>query len=121
MPDTADTPDSLFHRGIDLFNAGEFFDAHEVWEDLWRDCASAERRFFQALIQAAVSAYHKARGNMTGATRLLNSGRAYMEPFRPVYRGLDVDAFWAAMAEYLAGGPAPTIALSSHTNSPRRT
>ena len=109
--DTPDTPAALFHRGVALFNAGEFFDAHEVWEDLWRECASAERRFFQALIQAAVSAYHKARGNMTGATRLLNSGRKYMEPFRPAHRGLVIDAFWNAMAAHLAGGPVPTIVL----------
>lgn len=109
--DTPQTPDELFHRGVELFNAGEFFDAHEVWEDLWRDCASAERRFFQALIQAAVSAYHKARGNMTGATRLLNSGRKYMEPFRPSHRGLDIDAFWTAMAAHLTGAAAPRIEL----------
>jgi hypothetical protein len=105
------TPDELFHRGVGLFNAGAFFDAHEVWEDLWRDCDPAERRFFQALIQAAVSAYHFARGNAAGAARLLNSGRAYMGPFRPAHRGLDVDAFWAALAAHLAGGPAPTITL----------
>jgi predicted metal-dependent hydrolase len=116
-----DPADELFHRGVGLFNAGAFFDAHEVWEDLWRDCASAERRFFQALIQAAVSAYHRGRGNMAGATRLLNSGRKYMEPFRPHHRGLDVDAFWAAMAAHLAGGPAPTVVLlPSPANEPRR-
>lgn len=114
--DTADAPEALFRRGVELFNAGAFFDAHEVWEDLWRDCAAAERRFFQALIQAAVSAYHKARGNMTGATRLLNSGRAYMAPFRPRYRGLDIDAFWTAMAAHLGGADAPTI----HLHEPER-
>lgn len=111
MADAPDTADALFHRGVELFNAGEFFDAHEVWEDLWRDCASAERRFFQALIQAAVSAYHKARGNTTGATRLLNSGRKYMEPFRPAHRGLAIDAFWTAMVAHLNGADAPQIHL----------
>jgi len=116
MADSPDTPDALFHRGVELFNRGEFFDAHEVWEDLWRDCGSAERRFFQALIQAAVSAYHYRRGNETGATRLLNSGRKYMEPFRPAHRGLAIDAFWDAMAAHLAGAPAPTITL----DEPRR-
>lgn len=116
MADAPDTADALFHRGVELFNAGEFFDAHEVWEDLWRDCASAERRFFQALIQAAVSAYHKARGNMTGATRLLNSGRKYMEPFRPAHRGLAIDAFWNAMAAHLSGADAPQI----HLHEPER-
>lgn len=111
MADPSDTPDPRFLEGITLFNRGEFFDAHEVWEDLWRDCASADRRFFQALIQAAVAAYHHGRGNAAGATRLLRSGRAYMEPFRPTYLGLAVDAFWDAMAAHLAGAHAPTIVL----------
>lgn len=108
-PDTPDSPDARYLAGIELFNRGAFFEAHEVWEDLWHECHSADRRFFQALIQAAVAAYHWGRGNVAGATRLYHSGRKYMEPFRPVYLGLSVDDFWNAMAEHLAGGPAPQI------------
>jgi uncharacterized protein len=120
IPDTADSPDPRFLAGVELFNRGEFFDAHEVWEDLWHECAAADRRFYQALIQAAVAAYHWSRGNATGASRLYHSGRKYMEPYRPVYRGLAVDAFWDALAAHLAGAlgepdaapvPAPIITL----------
>lgn len=111
-PDTPDSPDPRYLEGVALFNRGEFFDAHEVWEDLWRECASADRRFYQALIQAAVAAYHWGRGNAAGATRLYSSGRRYMEPYRPAYLGLAVDAFWDALAAHLAGGPVPTIVLT---------
>jgi predicted metal-dependent hydrolase len=119
-PDTLDSPDARYLTGIELFNRGEFFEAHEVWEDLWHECGSAERRFYQSLIQAAVAAYHWSRGNAAGAQRLYHSGRKYMEPFRPVYRGLVVDEFWDAMAAHLAGAlgnamaapiPPPTITL----------
>ena len=119
-PDTPDSPDPRYLAGIELFNRGEFFEAHEVWEDLWHECGSADRRFYQALIQAAVAAHHWGRGNAAGATRLYHSGRKYMEPFRPVHMGLAVDAFWDAMAGHLAGalgeadappGPPPTITL----------
>ena len=48
-----DTPDPRYLAGIDLFNRGEFFDAHDAWEELWTDCPSADRRFYQSLIQAA--------------------------------------------------------------------
>lgn len=113
MSEDADTPDSpdLYLAGVELFNRGEFFEAHEVWEDLWRDCDPADRRFYQALIQAAVAAYHWGRGNATGAARLYHSGRKYMEPYRPAYRGLEVDAFWDAMAAHLAAAPPPVITL----------
>ena len=126
MPDELDTPDPRFREGIELFNRGEFFEAHEVWEDLWHECKSADRRFYQALIQAAVAAYHWGRKNAAGAARLYHSGRRYMEPYRPVHLGLVVDAFWEQMAAHLAGAlgnanapPAlpPTITLEQATPS----
>ncbi len=56
------TRNTKYEHGADLFNRGEYFDAHEVWEELWMDCPAAERRFVQALIQAAVAVYHFAAG-----------------------------------------------------------
>jgi uncharacterized protein len=106
MADVPDIPDPRFLQGIAHFNAGEFFEAHEVWEELWMECPSAERRFVQALIQAAVAVYHYNRGNHAGASRLFHSGRRYMEPYRPAYMGLAVADFWAKMETYL--GPALT-------------
>ncbi|QJW97098.1 DUF309 domain-containing protein [Frigoriglobus tundricola] len=94
---------ALYRSGVALFNRGAFFDAHEVWEDLWRDCPAPDRRFYQALIQAAVAAHHWGRGNAAGAKRLYHSGRKYMAPFRPVYQGLAVDDFWDRLAAHLAG------------------
>ena len=105
-----DTPSALYAAGIELFNRGAFFEAHEVWEELWRDCASVDRRFFQALIQAAVAAYHWGRGNAAGAKRLYHSGRKYMEPFRPAHLGLAVDDFWDRLAAHLAGALGDTHA-----------
>ena len=121
MADNPDIADSRFMAGIAHFNAGEFFEAHEVWEELWMECASAERRFVQALIQAAVAMHHFRRGNAAGARRLFHSGRRYMEPYRPRFWGLDIDDFWSRMESHLAPaltgdatspGPLPVISLS---------
>ena len=120
----ADPPadyDDRYLAGIVLFNRHDFFEAHEVWEDLWMDRAGPEKRFVQGLIQAAVALYHWARGNRPGAVRLFHSGRRYMGPYRPFYRGLDVDVFWQAVGAALAGAltgdpnppaPAPRIVLA---------
>src|SRR6201987_3609031 len=43
-----------FHRGLELFNLTHFYDAHEVWEDVWRAAPAAEKKFLQGLIQIAV-------------------------------------------------------------------
>jgi uncharacterized protein len=105
------TQNTQYELGAELFNRGQYFDAHEVWEELWMDCPAADRRFVQALIQAAVAIYHFGRDNYTGAARLFRSGRRYMEPYGPLYRGLDVDLFWRQMEAHLApaltGGSTP--------------
>ena len=67
--------DPRLRAGIAHFDAGEFFDAHEVWEALWHDCPANDRRFVQSLIQAAVSLYHWVNGNTAGAATLFHSGR----------------------------------------------
>lgn len=104
--------DPRYLAGIEHFNREEYFDAHEVWEDLWNDCAAEDRRFFQSLIQAAVALYHWSRGNAVGANRLFESGRRYMEPYSPRSHGLDVADFWTSVeARMNAGSPSPRIVL----------
>lgn len=102
MPDTPPDYDPRYLAGVAHFNRGEYFDAHEVWEELWGDCPAADRRFYQSLIQAAVALYHWGRNNPAGAARLLASGRGYMAPYRPTHRGLAVDRFWEAVAAAMA-------------------
>jgi predicted metal-dependent hydrolase len=105
--------DPRYPAGAELFNRGEYFEAHEAWEDLWHDTAGPDRRFYQGLIQAAVAVYHAGNGNTRGARRLFHSGRRYMSAFPDHHLGLDVPAFWAAMeralAEFLTD-PAPATA-----------
>ena len=61
------TDQDLFEEGVNFFNAGKYYEAHEVWEDAWRLEEGSRRRFYQGLIQAAVGLYHLSRSNTTGA------------------------------------------------------
>ena len=102
--------DPRYLLGIVHFNRGDYFEAHEVWEDLWHDTAGPDRRFFQGLIQAAVAVYHAGNGNARGARRLFHSGRRYMAAYPARHLGLDVPALWAALEAALADvlpDPAP--------------
>jgi predicted metal-dependent hydrolase len=98
--------------GIVLFNRGDFFEAHEVWESLWMETFTEEKKFYQALIQAAVALCHFCNGNLRGATKLYRSSRAYMERYGSPHLGLDQTKFWGAMercfAEALAASPEAT-------------
>ena len=94
--------DPRYLAGVVLFNAHEFFQAHDVWEELWGDCGDADRRFYQALIQAAVALYHYGNGNLRGAVKLFASGKAYMDRYPSPHLGLDCDGFWRAMTACFA-------------------
>jgi uncharacterized protein len=91
--------DPRYLAGIVLFNAGDFFEAHEVWEDLWAESHGDERRFYQGLIQAAVGLCHFSNGNLGGAAKLYRSARDYMDRCPGHFLGLDVPAFWRGMEE----------------------
>src|SRR5262245_852897 len=88
--------------GIVVFNDHDFFEAHEIWESLWLDCAGPERRFYQGLIQAAVALYHFGNSNVRGASKLFHSSRKYMEAYGVKYLGLDIPAFWRQMEHCFA-------------------
>ncbi len=61
------TAQDYYESGIDLFNAGQFFECHEAWEEVWKRSEGDQKRFYQGLIQAAVAILHAERGNLGGA------------------------------------------------------
>jgi uncharacterized protein len=95
--DKAPEYDPRYLAGVVLFNRGDFFEAHEVWEDLWTVAPAPERTFYQGLIQAAVGLCHFCNGNLRGAVKLYHSSRDYMSRFGPHHLGLDSAAFWRQM------------------------
>jgi uncharacterized protein len=61
-------------RGIQLFNRGEFFEAHEALEDVWRAASAEEKKFLQGLVQLAVAFHHYSTGNRVGMRSVLDRG-----------------------------------------------
>jgi predicted metal-dependent hydrolase len=89
--------DPRYLAGIEEFNRCEFFEAHEVWEDLWADTSGEPRKFYQGLIQVAVCLHHFGNGNIRGARKLYHSSRGYLENYCPIYQGLDVSTLLAQL------------------------
>jgi predicted metal-dependent hydrolase len=94
--------DPLYLQGIEHFNACDFYESHEVWEELWTDYHGPSRKFYQGLIQAAVALHHFGNGNIRGAKKLFLSCQAYLDPYRPVHQGLDIDKFIAQLTACFA-------------------
>jgi predicted metal-dependent hydrolase len=78
----------MFDRGIELFNRGEFYECHEVLEELWTPARQPERWFLQSLIHFAVGLYHHRRGNRIGASRQMNKGLKKVQGYLPDWGGV---------------------------------
>ena len=62
-------------RGIELFNAGRFFESHEALEEIWLESEGPERELLHALIQSAAALHHFQRGNLKGASSVFRRAR----------------------------------------------
>jgi predicted metal-dependent hydrolase len=80
-------------RGLEQIANGEYFEAHESLEDVWRAADPAEKDFFQGLVHVAVAWYQAGRGNRRGCERQLEKAARRLGPFAPEHRGVDVAAF----------------------------
>ncbi len=82
-----------FDRGVATYQSGDYFDAHELWEEMWRDAPPSFDRFFvQGLIQVA-AAMHKAfeHNKPAPAARLLGRAIDKLADAPPHYRDIDVN------------------------------
>lgn len=68
-----DWTEGALAEGLRLYEAGEFFNAHEAWESVWLRAPEPEKTFLQGLIQVTAAFHHLRRNNRLGAMLLLQA------------------------------------------------
>jgi len=96
--DSIDTTQSGIHpvhylQGIEHFNAQRYFDAHEVWEEIWLQSSGDTKLFYQMLIQAAVGLHHYERGNVRGARGMHTNVLNKLDLLPSFFMSLDLSDF----------------------------
>jgi hypothetical protein len=100
---TLEERELLLRRGVELFNAGRFYECHEAFEEIWRSTAPEPRELFQGLIQVAVGLHHfLVNGRRGAARRVLGRGLRRLEPLRPAAGGVELETLCAAAARWHA-------------------
>ena len=105
-------------RARELFNAGDYWAAHEALETVWRSIISDGNRdaarVWQGLIQAAAALLHQRRGNRHGAAVV---GGAALEKLAGAQRSdveFETERFHAQLERALAGeAEAPRLELQT--------
>lgn len=104
--------------GIEHFNAGRFFEAHESWEEIWTRSEGETKLFYQTLIQAAVAIHHFERENYRGARGVYRNVIEKLPALPSVFLSLDLadfsrqfESFFRDLIELGNDSPIPADAL----------
>jgi uncharacterized protein len=102
MEDFDSLPLERNHRlGIEHFNAGRFFPAHEAWETAWKQArGSDDEEFYKGLSQLGAGYTHYRRGNPHGARTLMRRALSRIERYGPDHGGMAVAALAAEVHEH---------------------
>ncbi len=83
----------LWSEALRCFDIGDYFEVHELLEELWRRHDGDLSDFYQGLLQAAVSLYHYGNGNFHGAKLLARQAEAKLRKLPALFHGLDLARF----------------------------
>ncbi len=85
-------------RGAELFDAGDWWSAHEAWEAAWRAYPGRDRDYLKGLIQLAAVNHHLAGGKSSAARRLLDGAARHLGDSEPLRWPFDTAHLLAACA-----------------------
>jgi predicted metal-dependent hydrolase len=78
-------------EGIELFNAGKFWHAHEAWEAAWLAAEDEQLKlFYKGIIQTAAALVHWQKGNPKGLHLNWTKARAKLTQLPPEMMGLGI-------------------------------
>lgn len=90
----------LYQYGVDLFDRGYYWEAHEVWEQCWHGCgrAGAPADFLKGVIHLAAAGVKVKQGRDNGVSRHAAKAK---ELFERVADDAGVDAYFGLSLERL--------------------
>lgn len=86
----ADSLDPEARKGVELFNLGEYFEAHEALEAAWMNTRSPERDLYQGILQIGLAYYQISRGNYRGALKMFKRGQRNLKSLGESLLGIDL-------------------------------
>lgn len=77
---------------ITKFNEGDYFECHEILEDIWFDVRDDSRDLYQGLLHAAVAFYHLTKkNNFKGTLVQINKALAKLDKYGDIYQEINLE------------------------------
>jgi len=77
-------------RGIELFDARHYWEAHEALEEAWKLEPGPARHLYKGILQAGVTYLQIERGNFVGMAKMYERCKKWLAPWPDHCRGVDV-------------------------------
>jgi len=78
-------------KGLQQFNRGAYFRAHDLLELAWMEDQSPGRDLYRAILQVSVAYYQIERGNYNGAVKMFLRVRKWLGPLPGTCRGINIE------------------------------
>lgn len=79
-------------EGIERFNRGEYYSAHDFLESAWMADEGPGRDLYRAILQVGIAYHQIEQRNYRGAVKMLLRVRQWLDPLPATCRGVDVAA-----------------------------
>jgi hypothetical protein len=83
-------PSSLVIKGLEEFNAHQYFECHETLEAAWKEEPGPVRELYRAILQVGIAYYQIERGNYWGAHKMFLRMLQWFAPLPDRCQGIDV-------------------------------
>jgi hypothetical protein len=77
-------------KGMQLFNKGEYWLAHEALEEAWKEESGPVRELYRAILQTGVVYLHITRDNYNGAVKTYRKVQKWIQPWPDACRGIQI-------------------------------
>lgn len=79
-------------QAVKQFNAGAYYQQHDLFEALWMETDSPVRELYRAILQVGIAYYQITRHNRNGAIKMLERSRQWLNRLPDVCQGIDLVA-----------------------------
>ena len=93
--------DSRFEIGMNLFNSGQWYKSHDVFEEIWHETGGSERQLLQGILQIAVAQVHLENNNINGAMILYGEALGRLKRFHFSNLGLNIEGLCKCIGKRL--------------------
>ncbi len=104
-------------QGLRAFNQGEYFSAHEYFEDAWRETPDSSREFYRSLLQISAGFYRLTEDRSSAAKKFFRRALHWLQFFSNTHMSLEVQKIRNLLVQLIddidAGKPSKDI-LKKH-------